>query len=89
MRPYIPGDKHLEQSSNFDMILVQNGCLEIRLNGKMDNYQPFLTHDHEGFDINVPDDWILAEALVATGGAMLPLIKKEPYGVKYYEQTAI
>ena len=33
---------------------------------------PFYTHGHEGFDINVPEDWIIAEHLVATGQVAIP-----------------
>ena len=28
---------------------------------------PFFTEDHEGFDINDPIDWMVAERLIATG----------------------
>lgn len=33
---------------------------------------PFYTHGWEGFDINVPEDWIVAEHLVATGQVAIP-----------------
>ena len=36
---------------------------------------PFLTTGHEGFDLNHPHDWNLAEQLVKTGDAKLPGIR--------------
>jgi N-acylneuraminate cytidylyltransferase len=35
---------------------------------------PFLTEGFEGFDINRPEDWILAEHYLAAGAAILPVI---------------
>jgi N-acylneuraminate cytidylyltransferase len=35
---------------------------------------PFLTQGYEGFDVNRPYDWGLAEELVKTGQAKLPEI---------------
>jgi N-acylneuraminate cytidylyltransferase len=40
---------------------------------------PFLTEGHEGFDINDPDDWWLAEELVRRGEATLPAVDRRPY----------
>lgn len=39
-----------------------------------DVVMPFLTEGHEGFDVNRPYDWQLAEDLVRTGQAVLPEI---------------
>ena len=36
---------------------------------------PFFTEEYEGFDVNHPYDWQLAEELVRTGKAKLPEIK--------------
>lgn len=36
---------------------------------------PFLTEGHEGFDINKPEDWWMAELLIEKGLARLPLIR--------------
>jgi N-acylneuraminate cytidylyltransferase len=33
---------------------------------------PFLTEGYEGFDINRPEDWTAAEALISSGQARLP-----------------
>lgn len=37
---------------------------------------PFLTQGYEGFDVNHPYDWELAEKLVASGEAKLPKVEK-------------
>jgi CMP-N,N'-diacetyllegionaminic acid synthase len=36
------------------------------------NVLPFFTHGFEGFDINHPEDWVLAEHYIQTGEATLP-----------------
>ena len=41
---------------------------------------PFITQGHEGFDINDPHDWMIAERLLADGTVTLPHITREPYG---------
>jgi CMP-N,N'-diacetyllegionaminic acid synthase len=40
---------------------------------------PFLTEGYEGFDLNDPLDWKIAEELVRAGLASPPLIKQPPY----------
>ena len=40
---------------------------------------PFLTEGYEGFDINDPHDWMIAERLLADGAVKLPRVPKEPY----------
>jgi len=77
-RPFIPGGYHLEQSSTFEPLFVQNGALEIRQNKHIPLDGPivqFHTEGYEGFDINTEEDWILAEALIERGLAKLPEIK--------------
>ena len=39
---------------------------------------PFLTEGYEGFDINDPHDWMLAERLIADGAATLPAVDPRP-----------
>ncbi len=61
-------------------IYVQNASLEIArvatpLAGRGiagDQILPFITQGHEGFDINRPEDWVVAEYLLASGQARLP-----------------
>jgi CMP-N,N'-diacetyllegionaminic acid synthase len=38
---------------------------------------PFFTEGYEGFDVNRPYDWELAERLVTTGVAELPRVSKD------------
>ena len=40
---------------------------------------PFLSQGLEGFDINEPEDWVLAEHYLADGEALLPPINQDPY----------
>ena len=73
-------DEHLLPTNVFPKLFYQNGCIEFRSRLEMSNeYQPFFTEGFEGFDLNTPEDWILAEALIEKGYAKLPRIEKEPY----------
>jgi len=40
---------------------------------------PFISAEHEGFDINKAEDWYLAEALHARGEAKLTQISTSPW----------
>ena len=40
---------------------------------------PFITEGHEGFDINDPTDWMVAERLLADGAVTLPSVPQGPY----------
>ena len=40
---------------------------------------PFFTTGFEGFDVNQPYDWQLAEELVRTGQAALPEVPEGPF----------
>jgi N-acylneuraminate cytidylyltransferase len=61
-------------------VYVQNASLEIAwtrvvLEGHTiagDVLMPFLTEGYEGFDINDPTDWMVAERLLAGGAVTLP-----------------
>jgi len=63
-------------------VYVQNASLEIAwtrvvTEGRTiagETIVPFLTEGLEGFDINQPEDWDLAERLVARGEAVLPAV---------------
>ncbi len=41
---------------------------------------PFLTEGYEGFDINDPHDWLVAERLIADGEVEPPPVPQVPYG---------
>ena len=69
-------------------VYVQNASLEIawarvvfeRGTIAGDVLVPFLTEGYEGFDINDPYDWIVAERLLADGAVQLPPVRTAPYG---------
>lgn len=75
---------HEKQYQSLPEVYIQNGSLEIvsmftlegdNLTG--DNVLPYITENYEGFDINTPEDWILAEALVNKGWVKLQEVKRE------------
>lgn len=71
---------HLNPTQTLGKFHVQNGSLEFRPITKFSGYyQPFITQDYEGFDLNTIEDWILAEALIEKGYAELPKIDKKPF----------
>lgn len=43
---------------------------------------PFVSEGLEGFDINEPEDWLLAESYLAAGTAILPAIAQVPFELK-------
>jgi N-acylneuraminate cytidylyltransferase len=64
-------------------VYVQNASLEIAWTRVVfetrtiagDVLVPFITEGYEGFDINDPHDWMIAERLIADGTAALPPIQ--------------
>jgi N-acylneuraminate cytidylyltransferase len=68
-------------------VYVQNASLEIawtrvvfeRRTIAGEVVVPFVTEGHEGFDINDPSDWMVAERLIADGAAVLPPVPKPSY----------
>jgi CMP-N,N'-diacetyllegionaminic acid synthase len=69
------------------LVYVQNASLEIawtrvvfeRRTIAGDTIVPFVTQGHEGFDINDPYDWMVAERLIADGTAALPSVPQPSY----------
>ena len=69
-------------------VFVQNASLEIAWTRVVlekrtiagDVLRPFVTEGYEGFDINDPHDWMIAERLLADGAVSLPPVAQEPYG---------
>jgi CMP-N,N'-diacetyllegionaminic acid synthase len=43
---------------------------------------PFVSQGYEGFDINEPEDWWMAERLMNTQSAPLPVISITPYSIQ-------
>lgn len=78
---------HSNQYAALPEIFVQNASLEIARSGVVAEHGniagqaivPFFTRDYEGFDINDPLDWKLAEWLVEEGEARLPEVGRPPY----------
>ncbi len=78
---------HSSQYQALPTVYVQNASLEIAwsrvvFEGRTiagNVLMPFFTQDYEGFDVNHPYDWRLAEELVKTGQATLPSVTKPPY----------
>ena len=68
-------------------IYAQNASLEIAWTRVVferhtiagDVLVPFVTEGAEGFDINDPHDWMVAERLVADGTTALPSVPKPPH----------
>jgi N-acylneuraminate cytidylyltransferase len=78
---------HSSQYKALPEIFVQNASLEIawsevalqRNSIAGDIIMPFLTENHEGADINAPQDWLIVEHLIETGEATLPIIDQKPF----------
>lgn len=91
MRPLLdgPADQpwHSTPYQALPPVYVQNASLEMAwtrvvretrtIAGRV--LMPFLTDGYEGFDINQPDDWVLAEHALATGAVTMPAVTQAPY----------
>jgi N-acylneuraminate cytidylyltransferase len=89
MRPLLPGGPknppwHSTPYQALPPVYIQNASLEIAwsrvaLDGHTiagDAIVPFVTEGLEGFDINGPHEWTLAEHFVATGEGRLPRVRE-------------
>ena len=80
---------HSSQYPSLPEVYVQNASLEIARTNVVfecrtiagNVVMPFLTENYEGFDVNTPYDWDLAEHLVQKGEARLPTVDQEPYSL--------
>jgi len=78
---------HSSQYQSLPEVYVQNASLEIArtrvvFEGRTiagNVLLPFFTQGYEGFDLNQPYDWRLAEELVASGQAVLPAVAQAPF----------
>ena len=78
---------HSSQTQTLPEVYVQNASLEIAwsrvvFEGRTIAGQvvmPFFTEGFEGFDLNSPHDWLLAERFVECGEATLPAVSRPPY----------
>jgi len=81
---------HSSQYPSLPEIYVQNASLEIAWSRVVfedrtiagNVVMPFFTEDCEGFDVNNPYDWQLAEQMVKNNTARLPKIPKPSYSIK-------
>ena len=79
---------HSSQYQALPDVHVQNASLEIAwsrvvFEGRTiagEVVAPFFTDGYEGYDINRPEDWRGAEALLASGAVQLPAVDAAPYG---------
>jgi CMP-N,N'-diacetyllegionaminic acid synthase len=93
LMPSAPGTQpwHSMPYQALPPIYVQNASLEIAwtrvvFEGRTiagNVLTPFLTQGYEGFDINDPHDWMIAERLIADGEAALPPVPQVPYGAQW------
>jgi N-acylneuraminate cytidylyltransferase len=70
------------------LVYVQNASLEMAWSRVVleqrtiagDVIVPFITEEYEGFDINDPYDWMVAERVLLDGAAALPPVPQRSYG---------
>jgi CMP-N,N'-diacetyllegionaminic acid synthase len=80
---------HSSQYAALPEIFVQDASLEIawsrialeRNSIAGETIIPFISEGLEGFDINEPEDWLLAENYLAQGQATLPTISCSPFQI--------
>ena len=90
--PFLPlknGDVpyHSSQYASLPEIYVQNASLEIAWSRVVKNQHsisgsiiaPFFTTEQEGFDINIPSDWSLAELYISNKQYFLPDLVINPF----------
>jgi CMP-N,N'-diacetyllegionaminic acid synthase len=73
---------HSRQFQSLPSVYVQDSSLEIAWMRALDDHDsiagervaPFLTEGAEGFSVDYPDDWRVAEEMVASGEAELPTV---------------
>lgn len=87
--PFGPAEQpwHSTPYQALPLVYVQNASLEMawtrvvaeRRTIAGDVVVPFITEGYEGFDINDPVDWMVAERLLADGAVALPPVAQPPY----------
>jgi CMP-N,N'-diacetyllegionaminic acid synthase len=73
---------HSRQFQSLPSVYVQDSSLEIAWMRALDDHDsiagervaPFFTEGAEGFSVDYPDDWRIAEEMVASGEAELPAV---------------
>ncbi|WP_076792525.1 acylneuraminate cytidylyltransferase family protein [Chlorobium sp. KB01] len=78
---------HSSQYASLPEVYVQDASLEIAWSRIAIEHHsiagesiiPFVSREFEGFDINEPEDWLLAEHYISAGLSRLPEIAQPPY----------
>jgi N-acylneuraminate cytidylyltransferase len=95
--PFGPAEQpwHSTPYQALPLVYVQNASLEMAwtrvplqthtIAGEV--LVPFITEGYEGFDINDPHDWMIAERLLSDGAAALPRVVQEPFQWATYKQS--
>jgi N-acylneuraminate cytidylyltransferase len=86
---------HAGQYQALPRVYVQNSALEIAWSRVVSEtgsregraLAPFLTQGFEGFNVDDEEDWARAEALVASGAVVLPVVGAGPYPDGEHEAT--
>ena len=89
LMPLSPAEQpwHSSQYQSLPEVYVQNASLEIAWSKVVfeghsiaGNVQmPFFTEGYEGFDVNLPADWRVAQEMVTSGEVALPSVPQAPY----------
>ena len=92
LMPFSDGETpwHSSQYTMLPLVYAQNASLEIawsRLPLEQstiagESIIPFVSEGLEGFDINQPEDWVLAEYFLANGSAKVANISHAPYKIE-------
>jgi N-acylneuraminate cytidylyltransferase len=92
LMPLSPAEQpwHSSQYQSLPEVYVQNASLEIAWSRVVfenrtiaGNVQmPFFTEGHEGFDVNHPAEWRLAEEMVKSGEVAFPSVPQIPYSFR-------
>lgn len=92
MRPFVKEQSddtpwHSRPYQALPLVYAQNASLEIAwtrvvtelgtISGEI--LTPFISEDDEGFDINVQQEWWIAERMLETGAGTLPQVEEDPY----------
>jgi CMP-N,N'-diacetyllegionaminic acid synthase len=78
---------HAGQYQALPEVYVQNSALEIAWTRVVSDtgtregrvVTPYLTHGHEGFNVDDEEDWERAERLLSSGAASVPAVSRPPY----------
>jgi N-acylneuraminate cytidylyltransferase len=99
LMPFQNGDTpwHSSQYTMLPLVYAQDASLEIawsRLPLKQSTIAgqsiiPFVSSGLEGFDINQPEDWVLAEYYLANGIAKVASISQEPYQNEEHKMNGV